>query len=78
MLGVLAKLAVQCERSRLNGERTRRRPRLLRLNPHAHSESLSHTANTKPVGAAPTLRTSVSGVDDSCIVSDHRHLGYSR
>jgi hypothetical protein len=33
MLGVLANLAVQRERSRLNGERTRRRPRLLRLSP---------------------------------------------
>ena len=31
---------------------------------------VSHRANTKPVGPAPTIRTSVLGVDDFCIVSD--------
>ena len=75
-----ADLAVEFEGSRLHGERTRGRPRLRCLidNPHALAESRKPQANTKPVGPAPTIRTSVTGIDDSCIVSDHRHLVFCR
>src|ERR1700756_2846256 len=38
---------------------------------------VSHSANTKPVGPAPTIRTSVSRLDDGCIclqIKAHRAI----
>ena len=55
-------LAVQLERARLHGERARRRPGLAVLSTiRTRTPSrVSHSASTRPVGPAPTIRTPAS------------------
>src|SRR5947207_132534 len=37
---------------------------------------VNHSANTKPVGPAPTMRTSVSRIDDALIVENRVQVWY--
>lgn len=42
--------------------------RSMAIDHHPHAQPRERTANTKPVGPAPTTRTSVSLIDDALII----------